>query len=252
MKKIPLLTLGAMALCALHIPLAFACNPKCPTCIAAKAAGQQEIAVINEAARPIIAPEYTCHEPNWQEVDSGTQVGQWKSLITSTSQQVDDGYMPPLFTAAEMKMESGGNPNAIGAPVPNRALGLMQTLPPSEEQDAQSFGDIHGYNGTIPTAWPRLPNHQTPLPSPQQSILMGIQDQVACSKLFVRALDPAALAACYNQGPGWGEEVADDHNDYQLVFAGKPAAAQYVSGFLQAANCQPVAPNVSTHYRVYP
>lgn len=248
---LPILLLGA---CTAWTPTAFAaawqCNPKCPTCLAAQAAVQTREAIINESSKPIIGPAYTCHDPDWASQDPN--VGRWQSIIDSVSQQTDNGYMPPLFTAAEMHMESGGNPDAIGAPVPNRALGLMQTLPPSEEQDAQSFGDVRGYNGTAPTAWPRLPNHQTPLPTPQHSIRMGLQDQVACAKLFVGALDPAALAACYNQGPGWGEQVAKAHNDYQLVFAGKPAAAQYVSGFLAAANCTPVAPTASTHYRIYP
>ncbi len=234
-------------------PLAFAqwhCNPKCPTCIAATAAVQQRIAILNAVSNPIIAPNYVCHDPNWAAQDP--EVGRWKSLITSISQQTDGGYMPPLFTAAEMYQESRGNPDAIGAPVPNRALSLMQTLPPSEEQDSQSFGDVRGYNGTIPTAWPRLPNHQTPLPTPTHSIRMGLQDQVACGRQFIGALDPAAIAACYNQGPGWGEQVAAAHNDYQLVFAGKPAAANYVTGFLQFAHCTPVAPTTSTSYRKYP
>lgn len=247
------LRVGIASLGLLAAPVAFAqwhCNPKCPTCIAAKAAVQKRIAVLNTVSNPIIAPDYTCHDPNWASQDP--EVGRWKSLITSISQQTDDGYMPPLFTAAEMYNESRGNPDAIGAPVPNRALGLMQTLPPSEEQDAQSFGDVRGYNGTIPTAWPRLPNHQTPLPTPSHSIRMGLQDQVACAKLFIGHLDPAAIPACYMQGPGAGQQVAAAHNNYQVVFAGNPAALQYVTSFLHFAHCTPVAPNTSTHYRKYP
>lgn len=242
-----------LGICALWAPSAFAtwqCNPKCPTCITANAAVQNRIAIINEVSRPIIGPAYICHDPNWAAQDP--EVGRWKSLITSISQQTLGGYMPPLFTAAEMFNESRGNPNAIGAPVPNRALGLMQTLPPAEEQDAMSFGDVRGYNGTEATAWPRLPNHQTPLPTPQHSIRMGIQDQVACAHQFIGALDPAAIAACYNQGPGFGEQVAAAHNDYQLVLASKPGAAQYVSSFLAFAHCTPVAPTASSTHRIYP
>lgn len=228
-----------------------ACNPQCPTCQAAQAAVARQSAIIEGVTRPIIGPAYVCHDPNW--ASQYQPVGRWASLIESISQQVDGGYMPPLFTAAEMYNESRGNPDAIGAPVPNRALGLMQTLPPSEEQVAMApFEDIHGYNGRTPTAWPRLPNHGTPLPSPQHSIRMGIQEQTACAKLFIGGLDPAAIPVCYSKSIALAKEVIDDHNNYQQALAGHPHTLNYVTSFLNFAHCTPVSPTASTPYRKYP
>lgn len=225
------------------------CDPNCPTCQAAQAEVKQNLAVLNLISKPIIGPAYTCHDPNWPSQDAS--VGRWASLIQQASSQTDNGLMPPIFTAAEMFKESGGNPDAIGAPVPNRALGLMQTLPPSEEQDAISFDDVHGYNGTMATAWPRLPNHATSLPSPEHSIRMGLQDQIYCAN-YIGGLDPAAIPVCYSLSMTLAREVYLAHNDYQAVLAGHPSTLAYVSGFLNFAHCTPVAPTASTPYRKYP
>lgn len=245
---------GVLGLAVLASPLAVAattCNPDCPTCQAAQAAVDRRVAIIEGVTKPVIGPAYVCHDPDWASQDPS--VGRWSSLISSISAQVDGGYMPPLFTAAEMHNESNGNPDAVGAPVPNRALGLMQTLPPAEEQVAEApFDDIKGYNGPTATAWPRLPNHQTPIPSPSHSIRMGIQEQVACAKLFIGALDPAAIPVCYSKSLGLAQQVAADHNNYQQVLAGHPHTLAYVTNFLNFAHCTPVSPTASTPYRKYP
>ena len=227
-----------------------ACNPTCPTCQAAIARFEQQAAVIKAASSPIIAPDYTCHDPNW--ASQYQPVGQWSAMITSTANSIDGGYVPPLFVAAEMYNESRGNANAIGNPVPNRALGLMQTLPPAEEQDAQTFGDVRGNNGPTPTAWPRIFKGRTTVPTAQESLTMGVQYQNYCARYAINALDPAALAACYNEGPGAGQAVAAAHNDYQTVLAAHPNAINYVSGFLAYAHCTPVSPTASSNYRKYP
>lgn len=240
---------AASALCLLS-STAWACNPKCPTCQVAQAQVQHNLTMVNLISKPVIGPNYVCHDPNWTSQDAS--VGRWSSLIKQISSQTDNGYMPPIFTAAEMYNESGGNPDAIGSPVPNRALGLMQTLPPSEEQDAESWGDIHGYNGNMATAWPRLPNHSTPLPSPQHSIRMGIQEQINCVRFVGYGLDPAAIPACYSHSIEAGREIAAAHNDYQAVLAGHPGTLAYVTKFLNFAHCTPIAPTASTPYRKYP
>ncbi len=230
--------------------VAYGCNPKCPTCQAAVAHVNHDIAILNAISQPVIGPAYVCHDPNWAQQDPA--VGRWQSAIDSISQQTMNGIVPPLFTAAEMFKESGGNPNAIGAPVPNRALGLMQTLPPAEEEDAQVFGEVKGYNGNIPTAWPRTPPN-TPLPPALYGLRMGIQEQAACIKLFLYGnADPAALPVCYSKSIALAQEVMAAHNNYKLVLAGHPATESYVTGFLNFAHCTPIAPTASTPYRKYP
>ncbi len=234
---------------------AWACDPSCPTCIAAKAQLTHEITMQNLISKPVIAPNYVCHNPNWAQ--EYPNVGKWQSLINQTTQNVLGGYMPALFVAAEMNAESGGDPNAIGAPVPNRALGLMQTLPPAEEQDAIDFGNAAGNNqtnkGAFPTQWPRTYKGKTPLPSAQKSVSMGVEYQSICARYFLNNnLDPAAIPVCYSKGIGMAQAVINGHNDYTTVLAGHPATIAYVNNFLSFARCQAVAPGTSTPYHKYP
>lgn len=242
------------ALCLIPAVSWAGCDPSCPTCQAAINSVKQKIALLDTVGRPIIGPEYVCHNPNWQSENAN--LSRWAGLIQQIAPSINyHGFsVPPLFVAAEMNDEDpAGNPDIAGPGVPNRALSLMQTLPPAEEQDAMSFNDVRGRNGWngMPTAWPRTRVFKTPPPSAAISITMGVQDQDYCAGR-AGGLDPAAIAACYNQGPAAGLTVAAAHNDYQVALAKYPGAAAYVTRFLSFAHCQPVAPTASTPYRKYP